>query len=542
MPTTHYISREWLCESPSSKGMKPDLATILRRHADAVLIAKANCIPAPRLLSPDRSVTTKLPQKTDYSTNSTRRVGLTCQRHSRDSKIKNKGVTVNDGKIDLKAAQAMTLFMPPVMTPAQVAKASASMELDSEDEIEEDKGDEDDEEEDVGGDEDQDNTFSSTGPSGLWEIRFEELRRHFEKYGNCDMGHVNKHNKTLGNWMHNQRRNRRIKIGTLNNTRISLLDSIGFDWKGSVDIPSPPSVQRRHPPPFVTPGKFQFNEKEFLDQHNDLCEVCGDDGELLCCATCSLVFHLPCIRPKRLKDPSDDWSCAYCISDGVKGGKRSGTIRTKAALACREMDRLRRDNMMDEGSSTDESEDDGDKKADDTKFTGRKRPCAEPRPTTTAKKRELSTIAPRISPTNVIDILDGSCKKGGNLNIRRFDESQWKKRFEELKYAMTNENYSEPKRKLGMWIKNQRNILKSKILAKQVNEVFAMRIKLLNSIGFDWKFDVKQEKRINLLNSIGFEWKFDVEQEATDQEEEEKKVEEDQEVFNPDHQGMFTLC
>jgi len=346
MPTTHYISREWLGEDG---GVKPDLATILRRHAHAVEIAEANGIPAPRLLSPDRSVTTKLPQKTDYTTNSTRRVGLTCQRHSRDSKIKNKGVTVNDGKIDLTAAQAMTHFMPPVMTPAQVAKASASMELDSEDVIEEDEEDKDEEEEDVVGDEDQDNTFSSTGPSGLWAIRFEELRRHFEKYGNCDMGHVNKHNKTLGDWIHNQRRNRRIKIGTLNNTRISLLDSIGFDWKGSVIIPSPPSVQRRHPPPFVTPGKFQFNEKEFLDQHNDLCEVCGEAGELLCCATCSLVFHLPCIRPKRLKDPSDDWSCAYCISDGVKGGKRRGTIRTKAALACREMDRLRRD-MMDEGS------------------------------------------------------------------------------------------------------------------------------------------------------------------------------------------------
>jgi hypothetical protein len=110
---------------------------------------------------------------------------------------------------------------------------------------------------------------------------------------------------------------------------------------------------------------------------------------------------------------------------------------------------------------------------------------------------------------------------------------------------MTNENYAEPKQNdsaLGMWIRNQRSTLKSKILAKQVNEVFAMRIKLLNSIDFDWKFDVKQEKRINLLNSIGFEWKFDVEQEATDQEEEEKEVEEDQEVFNPDHQGMFSLC
>ena len=653
MPTTHYISREWLGVSPSSKGL-PDLGTILRRHADAVAIAKANGIPAPRLLSPDRSVTIKLPQTTGYSTNSTRRVGLTCQRHSHDSKTHNKGVkkvrrtvdhlvgatcyitqgefmgqsgtleergergwckisgipkrikinsfsVVNDGKINIEAAKAMRLFTPPVMTLAQVAKASANMGLDSEEESEEDKDDDeeeednDDEEEEAGGDEDQDITFSSTGPSGLWEIRFEELRRHFEKYGNCDFAHVNKHNKTLGTWINNQRRSRRMKICTLTDTRISLLDSIGFDWKASVDIPSPPSVQRRHPPPFVTPGKIQFNEKEFLDQHNDLCEVCGEDGELLCCATCSLVFHLQCIRPKRLKDPSDDWSCAYCISDGVRGGKRSGTTRTKAALACREMDRMRRD-MMDEGSSTDESEDDGDEKEDEAKITKRKRPWAEPTP--------ARTVAPRISPTNVIDILDGSCRKRGITNNGRFDESQWEKRFEELKHAVTSGNDVPHGSALETWIKNQRNTLKRKILAKQVNDIFAQRIKLLNSIGFDWKFDVEQEatdqddktiipitprfdesqwekrfeelkhavtsgndvphgsalgnwiknqryglkrkilakqvngvfaQRIKLLNSIGFDWKFDVEQEATDQEEEE----DDQEVFtNPGHQGM----
>jgi len=47
---------------------------------------------------------------------------------------------VNDGKIDLKAARAMRLFTPPVMTPAQVTKALASIELDDE-EQEDDDGD-----------------------------------------------------------------------------------------------------------------------------------------------------------------------------------------------------------------------------------------------------------------------------------------------------------------------------------------------------------------------------------------------------------------
>lgn len=44
---------------------------------------------------------------------------------------------VNDGKIDLKAARAMRLFTPPVMTPAQVTKALESIELDEEEEEEE---------------------------------------------------------------------------------------------------------------------------------------------------------------------------------------------------------------------------------------------------------------------------------------------------------------------------------------------------------------------------------------------------------------------
>lgn len=50
--------------------------------------------------------------------------------------------------------------------------------------------------------------------------------------------------------------------------------------------------------------------------HNDLCETCGLGGDLLCCSTCNLVFHLDCTRPKLGTIPEDDWSCAYCIASG----------------------------------------------------------------------------------------------------------------------------------------------------------------------------------------------------------------------------------
>ena len=40
-----------------------------------------------------------------------------------------------------------------------------------------------------------------------------------------------------------------------------------------------------------------MDSQEFLNQHNDLCDVCNIGGELLCCSTCNLVFHLECVRP-----------------------------------------------------------------------------------------------------------------------------------------------------------------------------------------------------------------------------------------------------
>ena len=114
-----------------------------------------------------------------------------------------------------------------------------------------------------------------------------------------------------------------------------------------------------------------LNEQDFFDQHNDLCEVCNQPGEVLCCATCNLVFHVHCARPKLQEEPPDDWKCAYCWAAGVMGGKKDGKERRKAAQACREMERMRRDikertrkraagEIMDVESGLEESEDDGD--------------------------------------------------------------------------------------------------------------------------------------------------------------------------------------
>lgn len=49
--------------------------------------------------------------------------------------------------------------------------------------------------------------------------------------------------------------------------------------------------------------------------HNDLCEVCSHGGDLLCCDTCSLVFHTKCLRPELKEVPKGDWSCQFCLAD-----------------------------------------------------------------------------------------------------------------------------------------------------------------------------------------------------------------------------------
>merc|ERR1712194_811250 len=76
-------------------------------------------------------------------------------------------------------------------------------------------------------------------------------------------------------------------------------------------------------------------------QHNDLCEMCGQVGELLCCSTCNLVFHLGCTRPKLTELPADDWSCAFCIASGDLHKSTSKQEQQKASLAVREIEAIK---------------------------------------------------------------------------------------------------------------------------------------------------------------------------------------------------------
>lgn len=45
-------------------------------------------------------------------------------------------------------------------------------------------------------------------------------------------------------------------------------------------------------------GKNSKNHHDLVDEHNEFCQVCDKGGDLLCCDSCTLVFHVPCVRPK----------------------------------------------------------------------------------------------------------------------------------------------------------------------------------------------------------------------------------------------------
>lgn len=83
-----------------------------------------------------------------------------------------------------------------------------------------------------------------------------------------------------------------------------------------------------------------IDTEEFLNQHNDACDVCNLGGQLICCSTCTLVFHEECLRPV-LKSIPSDWICPYCITQGINNYKRHSKTWKSAASGIRQMKRMK---------------------------------------------------------------------------------------------------------------------------------------------------------------------------------------------------------
>ncbi|KAL6477040.1 hypothetical protein MHYP_G00155390 [Metynnis hypsauchen] len=58
---------------------------------------------------------------------------------------------------------------------------------------------------------------------------------------------------------------------------------------------------------------------EGVVQYDDHCRVCHRLGDLLCCETCSAVYHLECVKPPLEEVPEDEWQCEVCVAHKVPG-------------------------------------------------------------------------------------------------------------------------------------------------------------------------------------------------------------------------------
>jgi len=74
-------------------------------------------------------------------------------------------------------------------------------------------------------------TVTDDGLSQPWRTRFADLLRYKEVHGNCDVPAKWKEDKKLSNWVSQQRQHH--KRGSLQATRIKLLEEAGFSWGGS---------------------------------------------------------------------------------------------------------------------------------------------------------------------------------------------------------------------------------------------------------------------------------------------------------------------
>ena len=60
------------------------------------------------------------------------------------------------------------------------------------------------------------------------------------------------------------------------------------------------------------------------DRNDDLCFLCGEVGDLVCCDHCPKAFHLSCAKLDAV--PEGEWSCGHCKSQQPKRIKKPAAV------------------------------------------------------------------------------------------------------------------------------------------------------------------------------------------------------------------------
>lgn len=109
------------------------------------------------------------------------------------------------------------------------------------------------------------------------------------------------------------------------------------------------------------PGRKRKAEVS-VEEHGDYCEVCGKEGNLLCCDGCVRVYHLGCLAPPLKSVPKDDWFCPVCASERATQLAAGTTARQEKAK--REV--MKDSEEEEEDDEAEQEEDDEDEESDES--------------------------------------------------------------------------------------------------------------------------------------------------------------------------------
>ncbi|KAK7079316.1 hypothetical protein SK128_021120 [Halocaridina rubra] len=73
-------------------------------------------------------------------------------------------------------------------------------------------------------------------------------------------------------------------------------------------------------------------------RYDDHCRVCHKTGDLLCCDSCSAVYHLDCVDPPLQDIPGEmeDWTCSVCTAHTVEGVTDCISPMETSGILCRQ--------------------------------------------------------------------------------------------------------------------------------------------------------------------------------------------------------------
>ncbi len=72
---------------------------------------------------------------------------------------------------------------------------------------------------------------------------------------------------------------------------------------------------------------LQYVEQAIPDYHADVCDMCERPGDLLCCDTCNLAFHMKCVGLEDDDDVPLDFNCEQCQKQYVTQPERDRAKR-----------------------------------------------------------------------------------------------------------------------------------------------------------------------------------------------------------------------